>query len=376
MDRRTFLKTVGAASAGLTLAACQSRLSTPAPATALPPGRTDTPAATVAIVQAKTYERKLVRQQVQAALDALGGISDIVRPGASVALKVNLTGGTSCPQVGKVPRVESYWTHPEVVRALGELLRDGGAKRLYIVEGVFTDDSFAAGGYAEVAQALDATLVDLNYPESSQNYYTASVGKGWLIYESFRFHPVLDNVDVFVSVPKMKCHYCCGVTAAMKNLVGLAPWHLYCRKLSDYSRSALHVGANGTEDFKSRLPRVVVDLNRARPIHLAVVDGIMTMDGGENGYNLGTHLQTPGVLLAGKSALAVDAVATAVMGFDPTAEFPNAPFLRGDNHLNIAQGPELGTNRLEEIDIKGTPLDGVQQKFVPAGVMGDPPFQQ
>jgi uncharacterized protein (DUF362 family) len=380
MNRRTFIKAMGAAAAGMVAAGCHGRDLLTA-ATAMPagntpaPGRAGPPAATVAIMQAKAYERKLVRQQVQAALDALGGISDIIRPGATVALKVNLTGGTACPLVQNVSRIESYWTHPEVVRALGELLRDAGAKQLYIVEGVFTADSFASGGYTDVAQALDATLVDLNYPEPYKNNYTASVGKGWLIYDNFSFHPVLDNVDAFVSVPKMKCHYCCGVTAAMKNLVGLAPWHLYCRTLADGSRSALHVGADGKEDFKPRLPRVVVDLNRARPIQLALVDGITTIDGGENGYNLGTHLQSPGVLLAGKSALAVDAVAVAVMGFDPTAEYPNAPFLRGDNHLNIAQGLGLGTNRLEEIDIKGASVAEVRQNFIPAGVLGDPPFQ-
>jgi uncharacterized protein (DUF362 family) len=165
------------------------------------------------------------------------------------------------------------------------------------------------------------------------------------------------------------------VTVAMKNLIGLGPWQLYCRTMADGSRSAFHVGAHGNEDFKPRLPRVVVDLNRARPIQLALVDGIMTNDGGENGYNLGTHLRAPGVLLAGKNAVAVDAVSTAVMGFDPTAEYPNAPFLRGENHLNIARGLGLGTNRLEEIEVKGASIAEVRQKFVPAGVLGDPPFQ-
>ena len=374
INRRAFLKTVGAAAAGALIGACQGQGPEPAAPAPTTVSAGMPPAATVAIARAKTYDRKLVREQVQAALDAIGGVGDVIRPGASVALKVNLTGGTSCPTLHGVSRVESYWTHPEVVRALGELLRDAGAKTLYIVEGVFTDDSFAKAGYADIAQPLDATLVDLNYPKPYKDNYTASVGKGWLIYENFSFHPVLDNVDAFVSVPKLKCHFCCGVTVAMKNLVGLGPWHLYCRQPADYSRSAFHVGADGKQDFKPRLPRVVVDLNRARPIQLALVDGITTIDGGENGYNLGTHAQAPGVLIAGKNAVATDAVAAAVMGFDPAADYPNAPFLRGDNHLNIARQLGLGTNRLEEIEIKGAALDEVRQKFVPSGVIGDPPF--
>ncbi len=375
MNRRTFIKTLGMAAAGLVVAGCQRQGLLPA-ATAVPAsGGLAAPLAAVAIARAKTYERKLVREQVQAALDALGGIGDVIRPGANVALKVNLTGGTACPSIAGVPRIETYWTHPEVVRALAELLRDAGAKKLFIVDGIFSDDSYAKAGYTDMAKALDATLVDLNYPEPYKDYYTAPVGQGSLIYEKFSFNPVLDNVDAFVSVPKLKCHYCCGVTVAMKNLIGLGPWQLYCRSLDDGSRSAFHVGASGKEDFKPRLPRVVVDLNRARPIQLALVDGIRTIDGGENGYNLGTHLQAPGVLLAGKNAVAVDAVSTAVMGFDPTAEYPTPPFLRGENHLNIARELGLGTNRLEEIEVKGASVAEVKQNFIPAGVLGDPPFQ-
>jgi uncharacterized protein (DUF362 family) len=224
-------------------------------------------------------------------------------------------------------------------------------------------------------KSIDAMLVDLNSPEPSKVYCTTAVGPGWLIYEKFTLNPILDNVDAFVSLPKMKCHWCCGVTIAMKNLVGLVPMLRYCRAPSDGGRSALHVGPDGKEDFKSRLPRVIVDLNRARPVHLSLVDGITTMDGGENGWVEGTHLQTPQVLIAGKNVVTTDAVATAVMGFDPTAEYPNVPFLRTENHLNIAQGLGLGTNRLEEIEVKGVSIEEVRQKFAPSGIQGNAPFQ-
>lgn len=372
MNRRTFIKVVGGAIAGLFTANCAGK----EPLTASPVSSTlpVSAAATVAIVKAENYARKLVRQQVQAALDAIGGIGDVIPSGASVALKVNLTGGTVCPLTHGVRRTESYWTHPEVVRALGELLRDAGAKKLYIVEGIFSADSYVNGGYDEVARSIDAMLVDLNSPEPSKAYSNMAVGSGWLIYEKFTFNPILDNVDAFVSLPKMKCHWCCGVTIAMKNLVGLAPMLRYCRAPDDGGRSALHVGRDGKEDFKSRLPRVIVDLNRARPVHLSLVDGIITTDGGENGWVEGTQLQRPQVLIAGKNVVATDAVATAVMGFDPTAEYPNVPFLRAENHLNIAQSLGLGTNRLEEVEVKGVSIEEVRQKFAPSGVRGNAPF--
>jgi len=326
-----------------------------------PPGPASS---TVAVVKAENYDRKLVRQQIQAALDAIGGIGDIVKPGASVAIKVNLTGGTCCVSPHGVSRADSYWTHPEVVRALGELLRDAGARNLYIVEGIFTPDSFAEGGYVDVAKSIDAVLVDLNKPEPYTGFAKAAVGSNWSIYENFEFNPVLNNVDAFISVPKMKCHLICGVTVAMKNLIGLGPMPFYSNKPDDPNRTTFHNGPSGQEITKHRLPRVVVDLNQARPIHLALVDGITTTDGGEGPWAEHTHLQAPHVLIAGKNAVATDAVATAVMGFDPTAEYPNGPFLHGENHLNIAQRLGLGTNRLEEIEIKGiASLDEVRQNF-------------
>ena len=364
MNRRSFIKVLGSFFASLYLAACSDKKPLKPPSSTPVTNLPGPASSTVAVVKAESYDHKLVRRQTQAALDALGGIGDIVKPGASIAMKINLTGGTCCAAPHNVPRTASYWTHPEVVRALGELLRDAGAKKLYIVEAIFTDDSFAEGGYIDLARSIDAELINLNKPEPYAGFVTTAVGNGWLMYENFEFNPILHEVDTFVSIPKMKCHFECGITAAMKNLVGLGPMPLYCVQSSDNNRTAFHNGPDGSEDTKHRLPRVVVDLNRARPIHLALVDAITTMDGGEGPWIDGTHFQASHVLIAGKNAVATDAVAAAVMGFDPTAEYPNAPFLRGANHLNIAHSLGLGTNHLDEIELKGlASLEEVRQHF-------------
>jgi uncharacterized protein (DUF362 family) len=173
-------------------------------------------------------------------------------------------------------------------------------------------------------------------------------------------------VDAFVSVPKMKCHNTAGITSAMKNLVGIGPLGKFLITPGDVYRGAFHFGPRGTEDVKHRLPRVILDLNRARPIQLSLVDGIVTTDGGEGPWVPGTHLQKPGVLIAGKNPVTTDAVATAVMGFDPTAEYPHTPFVHGENHLNIARKLGLGTNWLEEIEVRGATIAEVQQDFAPS----------
>ncbi|MBN1430741.1 MAG: hypothetical protein JXB07_20395, partial [Anaerolineae bacterium] len=76
--------------------------------------------------------------------------------------------------------------------------------------------------------------------------------------------------------------------------------------------------------------------------------------------------KSPGLLIGGKNPVATDTVAVAAMGFDPTADYPDAPFLRADNHLNIAYQMGMGTNRLDNIDIVGAGLDDIKMEFRPA----------
>jgi hypothetical protein len=54
------------------------------------------------------------------------------------------------------------------------------------------------------------------------------------------------------------------------------------------------------------------------------------------------------------------------MGFDPTADFPDEPFLHANNHLNIAVELGLGTNRLDEIQVVGEKLSEVTRPFKPS----------
>jgi uncharacterized protein (DUF362 family) len=295
-------------------------------------------------------------------LDGLGGLDDVISSGDRVAIKVNLTGGTHFDPPAGLSATESYLTHPEVVRALSELLRDAGARELFIVEAVYDEESFPLFGYEEVAEALGATLIDLNNPHPYSDFASIPVGAGWFIYENFVFNHILEEVDAFVSVAKMKCHYNCGVTHSMKNLIGLVPASYYRLDKSHWWRSALH-GSN--DETGTRLPRVILDLNRARPIHLALIDGIKTAEGGEAPRGTFNPVQ-PGVLIAGKDPVAADAVATAAMGFDPTINPPAAPFLRGDNYLNMAHELGLGTNRLEEIEVVGLSIEDVRYEFEPS----------
>ncbi len=367
ISRRDFLKLVGAAAGAAALESCLPNLH-PAPVTpsatpsVLPSPTPSLPQ--VGIVQAASYDPKLVRTQLQSLFDSLGGLADVVRPGDTVAVKVNLTGGvkgTTPPEGTTAP--ESYVTHPVVAQAVSELLLDAGAKKVYIVESVWEWASFEEWGYVSMAKKLGAGLLDLNDTAPYTDYASLPVGKDWLIYERFKLNHILEEVDALVSVAKMKCHYLLGITQSMKNLVGLAPFKFYELKKGDGYRTGFH---GHEHDTKTRLPRVVMDLNRARRVNLSVIDAIKTVEGSEGPWNGDLRSISPGLLIGGKNPVSTDAVAVAAMGFDPTAVYPLKPFLRAENHLNMAYHLGLGTNRLGDIQILGPALDDVKLKFEPA----------
>jgi uncharacterized protein (DUF362 family) len=319
----------------------------------------------VALAQATSYDRDLIRAQVRRLIDDLGGLGDVVSPGDKVAIKVNLTGGVWGAGLTEADPIDTYFTHPEVVRALGEAVLEAGASELYIVEAVFDEESFSKWGYTDLAADLGATLVDLNRPAPYKDFVSKSTGDKWSVYREFTFNQILVDVDVFMSVPKMKCHASAGVTLAMKNLVGLVPVQFYRLEPQDWARLAMH--GSGTT-YRTRVPRMVVDLNLARPIDFALIDGVKASESGEGPWNVGWNPVEPGILVAGKNALATDAVAAAAMGFDPAAKaFVEAPFRFSSNHLQLAHETGLGPNTLDKIELVGTPLAEARFVFRPYG---------
>ncbi|HSK89553.1 MAG TPA: DUF362 domain-containing protein [Anaerolineales bacterium] len=328
--------------------------------TATPPATaTPNPQTTAVIGQISTYEVSQLRQKLQEMFQQLGGLADIIRPGARVAIKPNLTGGTwSDPQL-PAPPTELFVTHPALVQALSELLIDAGAGQIRIVEGLGDEASFRAWGYADVAARVNAELVDLCKPAPYKDFAAFPVGPGRQIYDVFYMNAMLKEVDVFISFAKMKCHSTTGVTLSLKNLIGLPPISLYRRDEAQNHRSAFHEST----DYDRRLPRVVIDLNLARPVHLALIDGIKTVEAGAGSWDTGYNPVQPGLIVAGKNPVVTDAVSAALMGFDPDSPSGSHPFSYADNHLFLAREAGLGTNRLGEIGAVGAEMANVVFPF-------------
>jgi uncharacterized protein (DUF362 family) len=121
-------------------------------------------------------------------------------------------------------------------------------------------------------------------------------------------------------------------------------------------------------EFGYRVPRVIADLVRARPVDLAIIDGIETQTTAETaaldpGDQRQIRLVKPGILVAGWNPVSTDAVAAAAMGFDPMADRGSAPFESCDSMLKVAEEAGIGTRDLSKIEIVGAPLRDVRFPF-------------
>jgi uncharacterized protein (DUF362 family) len=80
------------------------------------------------------------------------------------------------------------------------------------------------------------------------------------------------------------------------------------------------------------------------------------MSGGEGPWVPHPQGVHPGVLIAGTNCVTTDAVAMAVMGFDPLADRGTIPFETCDSTLRLAEGLGVGTRDLRRIEVLGTPI--------------------
>ena len=101
-----------------------------------------------------------------------------------------------------------------------------------------------------------------------------------------------------------------------------------------------------------RVPRVTADIYGVRPADLSIVEGIETCKGGEGPWCPRTRPVAPGLLLVGRNGVTVDAIATAVMGYDPLAPARAKPWY-GDNHLDLLAKAGLGTHDPSRIEVVG-----------------------
>jgi uncharacterized protein (DUF362 family) len=351
--------------------------------------RPNAPASPVAIARCRTFGRAEVEQAMRTMFDQIGGIGSLVK-GKTVALKLNLTGNPA--RFGIDPALP-YRTDPTTALVTAGLLARAGAQRIRMIETFFpaAQDMELWARYQLDINAINNVGCKVEW-ENGQNmgqakqYSRMKVPSGAYMFSSFDLNHSFNDCDVYVSMSKLKNHWLASVTMSLKNNFGITPCSLYggdcgpsgnenprqergpvCHNgtIGPPSGVAQELHPDTPRDPGYRIPRIVTDLVRARPIDLAIVDGIETIRGGEGAWNQGVQIIKPGIMLAGRNPVCVDAVCMAVMGYDPQADRGTKPFLRGDNTLKLAEAVGVGTTDLKRIEVAGLSIKDAYLVFGP-----------
>jgi len=353
----------------------------------------------VAIGACPEYNRQVVAT-LSTMFDQLGGLQPLVR-NKTVAIKINMT-GTPKMRLGSTPVEMTHWVHPTVIQATVHLLGQAGARRIRLLESVpegtmSLQDFMASAGWNPQdfsSAARNVEFENTNYLGTGKTYARFMVPGGGMLYSGYDLNHSYRDTDVFVSLAKLKEHRTAGVTLSMKNCFGVTPCTIYSQEapLDEPSiapvgyRMAMHLGSrvppksappmvdlNAPHDPGYRVPRITAELVAARPIDLAVIDGIYSMEGGElpNQRHAVHKAVHPGLMIAGKNCVSTDAVATAVMGFDPLADRGVPPFEKCDSTLALAEHLGVGTRHLDRIEVVGKSIAQVRYPYPPLSDLVD-----
>jgi uncharacterized protein (DUF362 family) len=349
------------------------------------------PVATVAIARCRSYDDGLTNK-LSKMFDQIGGVKQLVK-GKTVALKLNLTGN---PKRFPLDPALPYRTNPDTVLATAHLLARAGAKRIRIIETFFParQDMDLWARYALDINAMNSVGCKVEW-ENAQNlgqgkkYVTVKVPWGGYIYPAYELNHSFVDCDVYATLCKLKNHWIAGVTMSLKNSFGITPCSLYggdcgpsgnedpqlersqvCHngKVTPPAGVPQELDPASSRDFGYRVPRIVADLNGVRPVDLAIVDGVESIRGGEGVWNPGVQLIKPGVLIAGRNAVCVDAVSMAVMGYDPKSDHGTKPFVRGDNALKLAEAQGIGSTDLSRIEVAGLSIKDAYHDYGPGPI--------
>ncbi len=276
----------------------------------------------VSIKKIQSYNQKAVSDTVKKAVDYLGGISRFVKRGDTVLLKPNLL-------TAKVPEAAAT-THPSVVQAVGELVKDCGGK-------IIIGDSPAVGSWSNVtkktgmfgvADRLGARLIHFYKPVQIKKNEKH-------LFKLLKISKDVQEADVIINLPKLKTHTQMYLTLGVKNMFGC---------VVGKKKPQLHMEAG--KDSR-QFARMIVEIYGSVAPALTIIDGIIGMEG--NGPGSGDP-KPIGLILASSDAVAMDRIICEIIGAQPEKLF------------TLAAAKELGYGNVElnEIEVRGEDLKNVK----------------
>ncbi|MHA2231648.1 MAG: DUF362 domain-containing protein [Candidatus Hodarchaeales archaeon] len=214
-------------------------------------------------------------------------------------------------------------TDPQFVGALVDVLRKKlpSNPEIFIVESdasaVRCEHAFRMLGYVKMAREKDVTLVNLS-KEENEIVEVKIIDK----YFTFRVPKIFQRSDLFINVPKIKYQSGVKITCALKNIYGC----------NGYPKKYV---------YHRFVHEAIVGINKLIKSDLVVVDGITVA---------GTETRKLGLVMASEDAVAVDSVASTILGINPKAV----------KQIALAEKMDLGNTQFVT---KGEALDSIINIF-------------
>jgi uncharacterized protein (DUF362 family) len=219
---------------------------------------------------------------VKQALDLINA-QEYIQPNDKVLIKPNYV-------MAKHPS-SGITTDSRVVESVIEFVKQVGVTDIIVGEGGAgdTEKAFDIVGIREVVKRQSVRLVNLN-----RDRRIKIVVPHPLALREVGVAETVLNSTCIINVPKLKVHHLATVTLAMKNLMGVI-----------LPKSIIH----------TQIHQKIVDLASLfrDKVRLNVVDGLV---GAEESEVYGTPVEMQ-LIIAGQDMVAVDTVASAIMGMDP-----------------------------------------------------------
>jgi uncharacterized protein (DUF362 family) len=189
---------------------------------------------------------------IEAAYDVTAELLEILPPEKPVIIKPNIV----------EPSLPPVTTDVQVVAGIIAALEESGVDNIMVAEGSGTgdtDDNFRKLGYTD----LEIELIDLDKTKT-----IALPVKNYRVWDKIIIPEIL--LDKFIiSVPVLKEHSLCGITASLKNMIGILPAKYYSGYWT-YKKSQVH---------KYDTHSCIADLTSIIRPDLAIVDATVGMKG-------------------------------------------------------------------------------------------------
>lgn len=235
-------------------------------------------------------------------------------------------------------------TDPRVVGAVIELCKREGAAEIIVAEGPGhwrnVEYLVAESGLGEVLEKHGVRFVDINHDEPVKCPNIGQLTGLEFLYLS----RTIVSADVLISLPKLKTHHWAGATLALKNLFGTLPGIYYGWPKNELHWRGIH--------------NSIVDIALTRTPHLAIVDGIIGMEGDGP---LNGEAKPFGALVMGQDLVAVDATCCRLMMLDPAKI----------GYLVLGNDKSLGRMHEAEIPQLGESIASLAQPFATVPHLND-----